>query len=344
MKTKLPSLLLALTLCLPAGGAAFGADPSPSVIKVAPADVSQSYVAEGAVEAVRSATVAAQVQGRILEASVDAGSRVAKGQVLMKIDAAEVVQVVAAAKAQVAQAEANAVNAKAQYERTRNLTQQHFLSQAALDQAQAANLAAQAQLRAAQAGLQQAMTSQGYTAITAPMAGLVSDRLADPGDMAQPGKPLVNVYDPSALRAVADVPESRIPALRQAGLKAKVEFPESGRWVDGVVVTVLPASDARTHTVQIRVDLPADLQGVRPGTYARVHFATGEAARITIPASAVLRRSELTGVYVADGKGGWSLRQVRVGETRADGQVEVMAGLKGGEEVATDPVKAGLSR
>ena len=80
-----------------------------------------------------------------------------------------------------------------------------------------------------------------------------------------------------------------------------------------------------------------------PGTFARVHFATGEGARIAVPAGAILRRGELTGVYVADGKGGFALRQIRAGEPLADGSVEVLAGLVGGEVVALDPVQAGIA-
>ena len=92
------------------------------------------------------------------------------------------------------------------------------------------------------------------------------------------------------------------------------------------------------------MSLPADAGGVVPGMAARVHFLLGEAPRLAVPAAAILRRGELTGVYVADGKGGFSLRQLRVGSVLEDGSVEVLAGLTGGETVALDPVRAGLVR
>jgi hypothetical protein len=175
---------------------------------------------------------------------------------------------------------------------------------------------------------------------------VVAQRLAEVGEMAQPGRPLLIIHEPGGLRAVADVPQSRLADLGKPGLRARIEFPESGRWFDGGAITVLPSADPRTHTARVRVNLPAEAAGVVPGMAARVHFLTGGDAPsgVAVPAAAVLRRGEVTGVYVADGKGGFSLRQVRVGSVLADGSVEVLAGLAGGETIALDPVRAGLLR
>lgn len=305
--------------------------------------VALTHPAEATLEAVHQATLAAQVPGRIVALNVDAGDRVAKGDVLLRIDAAEAAQAVAGAEAGIAQAQANQINAKAAYERTKSLVERKFVSRSALDQARAAFDAAEAQLRAARAGRGQAATVQGYTTIVAPLAGLVAARHVEQGEMAQPGRQLVTVYDPAAMRAVVDVPQQRLGGLSGGQLKARVELPESGRWLDAAGITVLPAADPRTHTVRVRVDLPANAEGLVPGMFARVHFTIGEGSRIALPASAILRRGELTGVYVADGKGGFSLRQIRAGEPLADGSVEVLAGLAGGEEVALDPVQAGVA-
>lgn len=304
--------------------------------------VGLTHAAEATLEAVHQATLAAQVPGRIVELKVDAGDRVAKGQVLLRIDAAEASQAVAGAEAGIAQAQANQINAKAAYERTKTLVERKFVSQSALDQARASFDAAEAQLRAARAGRGQAATVQGYTTIVAPLAGLVAARHVELGEMAQPGRQLVTVYDPAAMRAVVDVPQQRLAGLAPGQIRARVELPDSGRWLDAASVTVLPAADPRTHTVRVRVDLPANAEGLVPGTFARVHFATGEGSRIAVPAGAILRRGEVTGVYVADGKGGFALRQIRAGEPLEDGSVEVLAGLVGGEEVALDPVQAGI--
>jgi RND family efflux transporter MFP subunit len=331
--------LLSISFAFVMAGAAHG---ELVTMRVEPRAVALTHPAEATLEAVHQATLAAQVPGRIVALNVDAGDRVAKGQVLLRIDAAEAAQAVAGAEAGIAQAQANQINAKAAWERTKSLVERKFVSQSALDQTKATFDAAEAQLRAARAGRGQAATVQGYTTIVAPMAGLVAARHVEPGEMAQPGRQLITVYDPAAMRAVVDVPQQRLGGLAGGPLKARIELPESGRWVDAASVTVLPAADPRTHTVRVRVDLPANAEGLVPGMFARVHFTTGEGSRIALPTSAILRRGELTGVYVADGKGGFALRQIRAGEALADGSIEVLAGLAGGEEVALDAVQAGL--
>lgn len=321
--------------------AADGAEVPTLVLRAA--NHPEAFQSEAVIEAVRQATVAAQVQGRVLEVRADAGSRVRQGDVLMRIDSREADQAVAGATAQVAAAQARLVDARAALERARSLKSRGFVSAAALDQAQAGFDAALAQQRAAEAGQKQADAGRGFATVTAPMGGVVAQRLTEAGEMAQPGRALFVIYAPGGLRAVADLPQARLESLSKAGLKARIEFPESGRWVDGVSVTPLPAADPRTHTARVRIDLPADLPGVMPGMAARVHFLAGEAPRLAVPARAVLRRGEITGVYVVDGKGGFNLRQLRLGSLLADGSVEVLAGLTGGEVLALDPVRAGLA-
>ena len=136
------ALLVALSLCgaLPAQAA----DTPPATATVSWRDVPTSFAAESTVEAVRQATVAAQVQGRVIEVRVDAGDRVKQGEVLMRIDERESNQAVAGADASVAQAQAQLINARATWERTKNLFAQKFVSQAALDQAEATYRAAEA--------------------------------------------------------------------------------------------------------------------------------------------------------------------------------------------------------
>lgn len=337
-------LLIAGLLLLPAALLAADGGAAVPTVKIEPQLRARSHASEATIEAVRQATVAAQVQGRVLEARADAGARVRQGDVLMRIDTREADQAVAAAAANVAAAQARLVDARAALERTRSLRARNFVSAAALDQAQAAFDAARAQHAAAEAGRAQADASRGFATVTSPLTGVVAQRLTEPGEMAQPGRPLMLIYEPGALRAVADVPQQQLASLGRGALQAKVEFPESGRWLDAASVTVLPAADPRTHTARVRVVLPADAAGVVPGMAARVHFVVGSAPRLTVPAAAVLRRGELTGVYVADGKGGFSLRQLRVGSTLDDASVEVLAGLSGGETIALDPVRAGLVR
>ena len=224
--------------------------------------------------------------------------------------------------------------ASAAYERTRNLHAQKFVSQAALDQAAAAWKAAQGAAASSGAGL-----SHGL--VTAPIAGLVAQRLIEPGEMAAPGRPLITVFDPKGLRVIANLPQYKLAELKKAG-RARIEFPESGRWVDAVRVEILPTVDVRSHTATARLYLPENIEGVVPGIYARAHFIIGKAQKLTVPPTAVLRRGEVTAVYVLDDKGAVRLRQVRLGEAVAGGELEVLAGINAGERVSLVPLKTGI--
>ncbi|MFC5772183.1 efflux RND transporter periplasmic adaptor subunit [Thauera sinica] len=340
----IPPFLVALL-----GSAAFAAQADVPVVRIEAHPVMRAQPAEATIEAVRQSVLAAQVAGRVVELAVDAGDAVRRGQVLMRIDAAEAAAAVAGADAGVARAEADLINARAEYERARSLVERRFVSQSALDQARTRFDAAEAQLRAARAGRGQAATVQGYTTIASPLDGLVAARHIERGEMAQPGRVLLTVYDPTAMRALVDLPQQRIAELGgAAALRARIELPDRGRSIDAAAVTVLPAADARTHTVRVRVDLPAGTQDVLPGSFARVHFHSADAstqtAPVMVPPAAVLRRGELTAVYVVDGRGGFTLRQVRIGQAVGpQGEVEVLAGLAGGESVAVDPVRAGIA-
>ncbi|HJW03710.1 MAG TPA: efflux RND transporter periplasmic adaptor subunit [Azospira sp.] len=335
MKTsRLPLLLLALcsATAVVAGESASSSTPSgaaaalPSRV-VQPREVSLTLPAEGVVEALHQATVAAQVAGRVVDMRVDAGQAVKKGEVLMRLDVQEAAEANAAAQATL-------INARANYERTRSLRQQNFLSQAALDKAKA-------DLDAAQAGAAGAGAGQSRGTITSPLTGLVAKRLTELGEMAALGRPLVTVYDPAGLRVTVDVPQYRLSQLRQVK-SAQVEFPELGKRVESASVQLLPAADASTHTAQLRVNLPAELKDVVPGMAARAHFVVGKAVKLTVPAGAVVRRGEVAAVYVQEA-GSLKLRQLRLGEAVGDGEIEVLAGLKAGETIILDPVKGGIA-
>lgn len=290
-------------------------------------EIELSYPAEGLVEAVKQATLAAQVAGRVVEVRAEPGDAVRQGQLLMRIDAREAAESYAASQAALA-------NAKANYERTKNLYAQKFIAKAALDKAEA-------DYKAAQAGAGAAGATVSHASITSPLTGFVAQRHIEAGEMAAPGRPLVTVYDPKGLRVSSSIPQYKLAEVR-AHLRAKIEFPETGKWVDAARVEVLPAADPRTHTVTARVYLPDNPPGLIPGMFARAHFVTGVAKKLLIPAAAVLRRGEVTAVYVIDDKNAARLRQVRLSEPLAGGYHEVLAGLAAGEKVALDPVKAGI--
>lgn len=317
-KTLIFGLFVALT-------AAASAQSLP-VVTAQPHKVDLTFPAEALVEAVQQAIVGAQVAGRVLEVKADAGQAVRKGDVLMRIDAREAEEVARAADAQYA-------NAKLNYERSKSLKEQKFLSQAAVDKAKSDFDAASANRAAAGA-------SQSHATILSPINGIVARRHAELGDMATPGKPLFTIYEPGGLRVTASVPQYRLKEMR--GVRtARIEFPELGKWVDATAVNLLPTADASTHVSQVRINLPP-VPEATPGMFARVHFVLGQAEKLTVPVSAIVRRGEVAAIYVQTPDNRLSLRQLRLGDAVGQGEMEVLAGIAAGDQVVTDPVKAAI--
>lgn len=349
MTTERGARIFAAALVL-AALAACGREPPPAP-GAAPAalesaavemrEVELSYSAEAVIEAVRQSTVSAQIAGRIVELRFDVGDYVKKGEVIVRIDERAAAQALAASEAQVSEAQAALANARATYERSKQLLAQKFISASALDKAEADYKAAQARVAALLAGAGQAATERAFATVVAPYSGVVSARHVELGEMATPGKPLMTGFDPATLRVVATVPQAEVAAIQALG-KARVEVPSARRWIEVARLVVVPAADPRTHTTRIRLELAGDARGVYPGVYARAHFVTGRAQRLLAPRQAILRRSEVTAVYVVTDRG-VQLRQVRLGAAGDEHAVEVLAGVKPGERVALDPVKAGLA-
>lgn len=292
------------------------------------------YRAEAVVEAVRQSEISPQVAGRIVVLNVHAGDRVQAGQVLVRIDAQAARQQTAAGEAQVDAARAQLALAKAQYARQEQLFKKQYISQAALEQAEAQYKATEASVRGTLAQAGAAATQTGFFTISAPYAGVIARVDAEQGDMAMPGKTLLTIYDPREMRVVASLPQSRAAALPP---KPEVKIQLGNRELAAREVRVLPAADPVSHSLTVRLGLPAGTVDLVPGMFARAIFTLPGAATPTLmtPTRSVLRRSELTAVYVLDAQGAPRLRQVRLGLSQGD-EVEVLSGLRAGERVVAD--------
>ncbi len=326
---------LALTLSAPVW-----AGPQVPVLTVGPQAVNAGYELDGVVEAVRQATVAAQATGRVASLLVKVGDRVKAGQVLATIDDRDTQTGVARSQAQVAQAEAELANALANVQRTRDLRRQGFVSQAALDVAESQYQAAQAGRQGAGAGAQQARLAQSFTQVTAPFDGYVLETLSQAGDLAMPGKPVATVYAPQPLRVVVQVPASMAQQARGA---QRTELQVGGQWVAPAAQQGVSAADPVSQTLTWKLDVGASAAAqLLPGQPIRVRFVGAQVQRMVVPQAAVLRRGELTAVYVAADKG-FALKAVRLGADQGAAGVEVLAGLKAGDAVAVNAVQAGLA-
>lgn len=330
-----------LTIAVPAAPS-IATPPALATVAAARQSAAQPSAFDGTVEAVRQSVVAAQVAGTVVALHARAGDRVKAGQLLVRLDARAADQQAAAAAAQVLSARAAQDAATTDVQRQRQLHAQHFISQAALERAEAQYKSASAQAAAQLAAAGAARAESGHFEIRAPYDGVVSEVAVVQGDMAMPGRPLLTLHDPAVLRVSAALPEGVALRLRDAS-PAPLSIELAGAAPERVVASrwqVLPAADPATHTVVLRLELPPGTRAA-PGLFARVWVAGvgDEAAPITVPARAVVQRAELKAVYVIGADGRPLLRQVRVGPAHGD-QREILSGLAAGERVALDPETA----
>jgi RND family efflux transporter MFP subunit len=355
--TRIPHAILGAILWALATGLALGADGPTAGGKLATERVGVSAIGrsqsfDATVQAVRQSVVASQVQAQIVALTIKAGDRVAAGAVLATLDSRIAQQQSAAARASLSASQAELTVARADLDRTRLLVDKNFISRAALDQSQARYSAALANAEAAARQAEASGVQAGLHRLTAPFSGRIAAVTAEVGEIAQPGRPLATLYDPSALRVVADVPE---PLGRRvtADTRARVLLPVAGgpdRELVPVRVTPLPAIDPQTRTMAIRLDLPGNADDLVPGQYARIVLEiapdaigttgagadTAPAPRLSVPRSALAVRGEMRGVYVVGADGTPRLRQVRPGRELGADRIEILAGLSPGETVAVD--------
>ncbi|MBS0557494.1 MAG: efflux RND transporter periplasmic adaptor subunit [Proteobacteria bacterium] len=318
------------------------APPALAAFVVASADAPREQAWDGIVQAVNETTLAAQTNARVKELPVDAGDRVAKGDVLVRFSDVEQSSAQRSAQAAVDAARANARQAQANWKRLDEIFARKLIARADLDNAIAQRDAAQAALSAAEAQLRSAGQQTDYTVVRAPFAGVVTQRFVEVGQAVQSGppqpQPLLALAALDTLRVEVTIPQSTAEAVRQHPA-ATLILDGGARRVASADVNVLPTADAATHTFRVRVAVPPGSAGLWPGMTVKVAFAAGAAAQLSIPASALVQRGELDGVYVLGTDNTVSLRQLRLGHRRGD-EFEVLAGLAAGERVAADPVAA----
>lgn len=340
--------LRAAVLLLALGLASAWAQTVPTVtLQAGPGTV--GFALDGVVEAVHQTTVSAQANGRMVTLRVKAGDQVKAGQLLATIDDRDAVVATQRSQAQMLQATAEHRNMQAQYERTRELQQKGFVSKAALDTASSQLQAAQAATEQAKASVQQSGIGVSHTRVVAPYAGWVLQTHLQEGDLALPGSPVVTIYAPQPLRAVVQMPGARAAEARSA---TQTTLEVMGATGGGVVLKptgrqIVPSADPVSQTSEWRWDIAQqDAAHLIPGQQVRVQFdgaSSGAVASLMVPSQAIVRRGELTAVYVAQGKG-FVLRAIRTGAQKTAQAQEVIAGLRAGDVVALDPIKAASQR
>lgn len=297
----------------------------------------------GVIEAVQQTVIAAQASGRIVELPVDVDDSVRAGDVLARLRDAEPRARLQQAQAAVREAQAQAEQAQSEYLRVKSVYDKQLIAPAQMDRASAARDAAAARLAQARAAVKDAGEQQDYTVIRAPYDGIITARPAQLGELAAPGQALLQLLSLQRLRAVVDVPQTDIAAVRDRR-QASVQF-DDGRRLDAADLHIFPYADAQTHSVRVRVDLPAPTDAApaavaTPGARVRVVFTTGERTALAIPPQALAWRGEVAGVYLADGARNPYFQAVRLGDTLGDGRICILSGLRAGDRYADDARRA----
>ena len=318
--------LLAACSDKPASTTTPAALPKLETFSLAPSKVAQQVRFDGVIEAVNQATVSAQTSGRVVELPVDVGDMVKKGDLIVRLTDTE-------QKARSASAEARFNETRAQYQRMRDLLARQLVAKADFDKAESAYKTAEAALREANEG-----TSR--TAIYAPYAGIVVSRLIKLGETVAPGTPLMTGLSLESLRAQVDVPQEYIGVVRK--YKKAMVLLGDGTPLAASAIRIPPAADAQSHSFKVLVDLPNGDYNLFPGTLIKVAFVSGETEQLLVPASAIAQRGEVTGVYVVTPQS-IELRMVHLGTKTLDNRYPVLAGLRAGEQLATDPIAAAIA-
>ena len=356
MRNFIGTSLLAASMALMAGchggqSAAAGAVETAQarVVESQQLELPVNVSATGAVHARETAQISAQVPGRIQQILVREGDTVRAGQTVAVLDdAAQRAAVnqaqagVRAAQSQQAAAQTDASLAASTLGRYRQLEAEKSVSPQEMDEisrkAEAATAgldAARAQTEAAQAQESSARTMLSYTRFLAPFAGIVTARMADPGTLASPGVPLLQIDQAGALQLQATVDESEIGAIHK-GMKTQVAIDgASSANITGMIAEIDPAADPSTHSFLVKIDLPSSSQ-LRAGMYGTAEFANGVRNAILIQRSAVVARGSLNCAYVLDSHGIAQLRYVTLGSPQGD-LVEVLSGISAGERLVDVP-------
>lgn len=360
-------IALGVAACSPDGDRLREQTRPPVEVRVATAAVqplAQTFEAGGVVKARTTAQLSARIAAELRELTVQPGDRVRKGQIVAVLDDRDLAAHRARALASVSAAQSGAAAAEAEREaagarltlaranhqrieqlRAKNsatpqeldrTTAELRMAEAAARAAAARAAEASASVAAAQAAGRAAEVAASFSTIAAPFDGLVTNRLVEPGNMASPGTPLLTVETTDGFRLEVQIDAARARSV-EVGDTAAVELDgqDEADTMTGRVVEIARAIDPGTHAFVVKVQLPPGA-AVRSGMFARARFESGERKALVVPEAAVVRRGQLSLIFVIDSSRHAQMRTITAGARSGD-SVEVLAGIQPGETVVVNP-------
>lgn len=356
---RVVAALFSLVLALVLSGCHGKVEPGVSEVKrqqvtgikveaIRPVEVEKYYETSGTVIAKSVSIISSRIMGTITSLKVKEGDRVRAGQLLLTVDDRDIRERVKAAREGYEEAKKGLEAAKENsdlvditYRRYKNLYDEKALTGQELDQIRTRKKVAdidlekaKAGVRRAEAGLREAEINEGFGQVTAPTAGIVTDKKTDAGSMAVPGSPLMSIEDNSSYRIEIKGNESLSGRISK-GMKADVFVGALDGHFRGKVTEVVPSVDPASRSFVVKISLSG--RGLRNGFYGRVSIPTGKKKALLVPSGAVVQRGELTGLYTVGSDNVVKYTLVRVGKTYG-GKVEVLSGIEAGDRVIVEGV------
>ncbi|MDE3236402.1 MAG: efflux RND transporter periplasmic adaptor subunit [Bacteroidota bacterium] len=291
----------------------------------------------GQVEASQTANISTRVMGYITSLKVKVGDHVNKGQVIATISNNDIVAKRAQTDAMIAEAEAALKNAQKDYDRFTALYKQQSASAKELDNVTLQYNAMKAKVDAAKQMRNEVNAMLAYTTLTAPFSGIVIQKFADAGSMANPGMPIVSIEQSGTFQVSAEVPETEINEVK-LGETVTVDIKSATKTFQGKIVQVNPSSQFSGGQYIIKVSIPDNAKnGLYAGMYANISITpatkvavTTDGAQVLVPVASIVNKDQLTGLYTVSAGNTALLRWVRLGKTYGD-KVEVLSGLAANE-------------
>ena len=306
-----------------------------TITAVTPVEADEVYETSGTIRSDRTSIISSRVMGAVISLMVREGERVKSGQLLLTIDDRDARERMNAAAMTLESARQNRDLNEITWKRFSALFDQKIISTQERDQIEAKRNMANADFQRAQAMAEEAKTFLAFTRIIAPADGVVTKKYIDIGSMASPGIPLLVIEALGDAYAEAAIDEGLSGKIK-TGMPVEVTIDAQRRRLDGTVRDILPDISPSSRSFIVKIELPD--KELRSGLYVRVKIPVGKKEVLLVPSGAIIRKGQLTGVYVVDAKGVITYRLIREGRKSAQG-TEVLSGLSPHERIITSGIE-----
>lgn len=303
-------------------------------ISVSQKEVPVTVDAVGTMHARYSTEISPKIMAAILKVSVNSGQEVKQGDLLVELDSQDVITRINQMKKSLEAAEADLAQATTDAQRHKDLYKKGVQSKQIAEQYETIQKVAAAKVEQTKEMIKEIEVMMSYTKIYAPYDGRITDKLMDKGDIAQPGKPILKMYNQQRLRLEAAVPESVNPYLK-TGDPLTVKIDAYKCETEGVVEEIVPSSDIASRTFIAKVSVPCKV-GLYEGMFGRIIIPIGKRNAILVPNKSVYKVGQLEMVKIISGENNVEKRAVKTGKTY-DKEIEILSGLNPGDKLIVNP-------